>query len=76
MNEDGIITLQEAMPGYFELNGGETAHFLFRNPKDLNPRGVIKFQINKFSSGRILVYISDFFRKPTYDNALLVIDVR
>lgn len=42
-NEDGIVTLQETIPGFFELNGGETAHFQFKNPMDVNPRGVIKF---------------------------------
>ena len=72
-NSEGIIQLSNAVPGFFELQGGETAHFCFKNQS----RGVVKFQVNKMpGSGRVLTYVSDFYRKPTISNAQVVIDVR
>ena len=73
---DGVVMLQEKIPGFFDINGGETANFMLKNDMKVNISGTVKFQINKITTGRVLIYVSDIFRKPNKDNAKAVFDVR
>lgn len=48
---------------------------MLRNDMKVNVTGTVKFQINKITSGRVLIYVSDIFRKPNKENAKAVFEV-
>ena len=72
---DGVVLLQEKIPGFFDISRGDTAHFMLRNDIRVNATGTVKFQINKITSARVLIYISDIFRKPNRENSKAVFEV-
>eukprot|EP00347_Sterkiella_histriomuscorum_P008691 403344125 len=72
-NEEGIITLEDGVPGYFDLMEGDTAYFCFNNDPDINPRQVVKIATSKIY-GRTLLYCSDISKKPNKLSASIVID--
>ena len=41
-NGEGIVLLEDGLPGYFDLQEGYTAHFMFNNDSEKNPKGCIK----------------------------------
>lgn len=48
---------------------------MLRNDLKVNTSGTVKFQINKITSGRVLIYVSDIFRKPNKTNAKAIYEV-
>jgi hypothetical protein len=49
---------------------------MLRNDIRVNATGTVKFQINKITSARVLIYVSDIFRKPNKENAKAVFEVK
>lgn len=43
--------LKDSIPGFFEILGGQSVNFSFRNDLESNPGGLIKFQLNKLEAG-------------------------
>lgn len=37
-NDEGIIMLEDGIPGYFDLPEGDTSYFCFNNDPDINPK--------------------------------------
>jgi hypothetical protein len=40
---DGVILLQEKIPGFFDISRGDTAHFMLKNDMKVNITGTVKF---------------------------------
>jgi hypothetical protein len=40
---DGVILLQEKIPGFFDIYRGDTAHFMLKNDMKVNITGTVKF---------------------------------
>lgn len=80
-NLDGITNLQDSIPGFFELEAGNSVFFSFKLPVLTQLRSFVKFQVNKIQSNtlsgndRLFIYASDFYRKPNSSNALMSTDV-
>jgi len=42
-NLDGIILLKDGIPGFFDLERNQSAHFMFKSDADNNPKGTIRY---------------------------------
>ena len=67
-NNEGLISLEDGIPGYFDLQERDTAHFCFNNDADLNPKQIVKIATHKLY-GRVAIYCSEISKMPTKANA-------